>query len=83
LYKCVCSYPPTAHFSDTYRKFERLVISESNLRSLNYPRPDPHGVEGRVKLYGDAYGFRRGKYRKLGRISAQSDLKCYGFVHLL
>ncbi|XP_045160392.2 exonuclease GOR-like [Mercenaria mercenaria] len=49
---------------DQYRKFSHLALSDYNLRRLDYPRPDPNGDDGAVKLYGDHFGFTAGRCKR-------------------
>lgn len=50
--------------AEQYRRFSRHILSEAYLRRLDYPRPDPNGNEGVVKLYGDHFGFTEGTCKR-------------------
>lgn len=50
--------------AEEYRKFSRQVLSESRLRTLDYPRPHPNGNLGDVILYGDHFGFTEGRCKR-------------------
>ncbi|WAR18713.1 GOR-like protein [Mya arenaria] len=50
--------------ADIYKKCSRFVLSKYELRSLDCPHPDRSGSEGRAKLYGDQYGFKKGACKR-------------------
>ncbi|XP_060579269.1 putative exonuclease GOR [Ruditapes philippinarum] len=50
--------------AEQYSRFLRRKLSEDDLRRLDYPRPDPNRNEGVVKLYGDHFGFKKGKCKR-------------------
>ncbi|XP_052268761.1 RNA exonuclease 1 homolog [Dreissena polymorpha] len=52
---------------DIYRKCLSKVLSEAQLRDLDYARPDPERELGRVCLYGDHHGFKQGYCRNCCR----------------
>lgn len=40
--------------------YEGLILPEHLMKELDYPRQDPSGEHGRVKLYGNHFGFKEG-----------------------
>lgn len=51
-----------------YPRCSKLILSESLLRELDYPRPDTSGKEGHVLLYGNHLGFRKGHCKRCDSI---------------
>ncbi|XP_052267705.1 putative exonuclease GOR isoform X7 [Dreissena polymorpha] len=52
---------------DIYQTSLKFVLTENQLKSLDYPRPDSSGKEGKIRLYGDHYGFEEGKCKRCER----------------
>ncbi|XP_045160318.2 exonuclease GOR-like isoform X2 [Mercenaria mercenaria] len=48
--------------------YARLALSEDLMRELDYPRPDPSGKEGHVKLYGNHFGFKAGYCKRCDKL---------------